>query len=344
MNRRKFINQSFSAYLGWSLANSYPVSENKKLPITFDLHCHPGRIFALGTKDAGDPSKTISDMNAGQLSGAFFALVADAGIISVGATGVNVTGKYQSGEGWHEYKRQLNEIKAYLHTSGIHQSIYTKDLKSKKLQAYLSVEGGDFLEGSIERIDEAYHDGIRSIQLVHYAPNDLGDLQTAAVSFNGLSDFGKNTVKKMNTIGMLIDVAHASYETTKAVSDITSSPIMLSHSILAMEPDRPIGRRAITKEHAIAVAKTGGIIGAWPSGFNKSFDEYGDNVLRLIDAVGIDHVSIGTDMDANFKPVLDNYRQLSDLKSLLVKKGLHDHEADQVLGGNAERVMKKVIG
>ena len=71
----------------------------------------------------------------------------------------------------------------------------------------------------------------------------------------------------MNRFGMLVDVAHASYQTTKDVASATDAPIMLSHSILEMETGRPIAKRAISKEHAKLVADTGGIIGAWPSGF-----------------------------------------------------------------------------
>jgi membrane dipeptidase len=54
----------------------------------------------------------------------------------------------------------------------------------------------------------------------------------------------------MNKLGVLIDVAHASYQTTKDIASLSDSPIMLSHSILEMESDRPMAKRAISKEHA----------------------------------------------------------------------------------------------
>lgn len=110
-----------------------------------------------------------------------------------------------------------------------------------------------------------------------------------------------------------------------------------------MDKDRPIAVRAITEDHAKVVAQTGGVIGAWPSGFNKDFDEYVDNTMRLVDLVGIDHVGLGSDMDANFKPVLGNYLQLPQWIDGLKSKGLSENEVHKLAGGNAVRVLSEVL-
>jgi microsomal dipeptidase-like Zn-dependent dipeptidase len=79
----------------------------------------------------------------------------------------------------------------------------------------------------------------------------------------------------------------------------TSAPIILSHSHLQSEYSQH--PRLITVEHARLVASTGGVIGAWPSGFaNRTFADFVDQTMRLVDAVGVDHVGLGTDMDGNF--------------------------------------------
>ncbi len=85
-------------------------------------------------------------------------------------------------------------------------------------------------------------------------------------------------------------------------------------------------------------------VGAWPSGFNNSFDEFVDNTLRLVEVAGIDHVGLGTDMDSNFKPVLDSYLQLPKWADALKAKGLSTEEVGKIMGGNAKRVLMKVIG
>jgi membrane dipeptidase len=143
---------------------------------------------------------------------------------------------------------------------------------------------------------------------------------------------------------MVIDVAHASMMTVQDVVYITEAPIILSHSILKIDDSRPLSKRAITPEHAKLVASTGGVIGAWPSGFNNSFEEFVDNTLRLADVAGIDHVGLGTDMDGNFKPVLDSYLQLPKWADALKAKGLSTEEVGKIMGGNAKRVLTKVIG
>ena len=347
--RKQFLTNTISLasgtlLLGYNGMNKAVLSDSY---LTFDLHCHPGRLFAVAGTGFGDPispAKTLGDMNTAHLSGAFFSLVADAKLIKLGPTGISITGKYLRGEAWEEYKRQLKLTKEFFQTAAVRQATLSNDLTtSGTVAAYIAIEGGDFLEGQVEKLDEVYNDGVRSIQLVHYVPNDLGDLQTSDSKYNGLSAFGKAVVRKMNQLGMVIDAAHASYQTTKDIVGLTDSPIMLSHSILEMEPDRPIARRAISKEHAKLVAGTGGLIGAWPSGFNKSFEEFVDNSLRLADVVGIDHVGIGTDMDGNFKPVLSSYAQYPIFAAALAAKGLSQNEVEKIMGGNASRLLQKVL-
>jgi membrane dipeptidase len=351
-SRRTFIKKSLAVSCGLTVLGSSGIeaaSNSIDFP-TFDFHSHPGLFPARGVPGfAGEATivKTVKEMNEGRLSGAFFSLVADLPNIRPGAAGIQITGSYKAGDGWKEYKRQLAIYKELLSTLPIRNATQPSDLdksfKDNKVAAYLSCEGGDFIEGSTDRIDEMYSDGVRSIQLVHYHPNELGDLQTETPAYNGLSTSGKEAVRKMNKLGMVIDVAHATYETTKAVCELSTKPVILSHSILKVDDSRPLSKRAITKEHAKIVAETGGVIGAWPSGFNSSFDDFVENTLRLIEAAGVNHVGLGTDMDGNFKPVLNSYLQLDSWAEALQAKGLSREDTAKVLGGNARRVLQQVL-
>jgi membrane dipeptidase len=347
--RKQFLKNSLAIAAGYSLLHGFEkdvLAQKPERYFTFDLHCHPGRLFASAAGGFGEvgSTRTVIDMKNAHVSGAFFSLVADSPLIKLGATGVLIAGQFAPGEAWKEYQRQLKDMKNFLTTVTVKIGTQKVDLNnSQAVTAYLAVEGGDFLEEDIEKVDEAYRDGVRSIQLVHYVPNKVGDLQTSEPINNGLSVFGKDVVRKMNKLGMLIDVAHADYQTVKDVVSITDSPIMLSHSILEMETDRPIAKRAISQEHAKLIAQTDGIIGAWPSGFNKSFEEYVENTLRLVEVVGVDHVGIGTDMDGNFKPVLSSYDQYPTFAEALKTKGLSSTEVEKVMGGNAKRVLGKIF-
>ncbi len=314
----------------------------------FDLHTHPGVFFRRGTPGfAGDDEVVtrVKEMLSQGMSGGFFSLVSDLPLIKLTEKGVEITDKYEKGEGIAEYHRQLKQFLELCKIAPIHLATKSRELmqeKKGKITAYLACEGGDHIEHT-DQLEEMYADGVRLIQLVHYAPNDLGDLQTHAPIHQGLTDLGRSVVKKMNELGILVDVAHASAETVKAVAKTSSVPFILSHSLLNVGNDRPISARTITGEHARWVAESGGVIGAWPSGYNRSFEDFIDNIMRLIDTVGVDHVGLGTDMDSNFKPVMNRYSQLPEWTSALRAKGMSHDEVQKVAGGNAQRVIKAVL-
>ncbi len=353
MKRKDFILGS-SFVLGGTLLgckakpkeNQFISAEDMSLP--FDLHTHPGLFFMKGTERyTGDQAfvQRVAEMKSNGVAGAFFSLVADWPLLKITKTGIVPNGKFTKDEGWKVYLEQMATLKELISQSDAQISTLTDDLtQGETVKAYISSEGGDFLGGEIDRLQMAYDDGVRSIQLVHYAPNDLGDLQTWKSEHNGLSEFGKVVVTKMNDLGMLIDVAHASAKTVKDVVDSSTAPVMLSHSILKDGKHGPVSARAISIEHAKMVTSNGGIIGAWPSGFSTSLDDFVDHTLRLIDVVGINHVAIGTDMDANYKPVIKDYAEFNTWVDALAARGLSSAEVNKVTGGNARRLLREVIG
>ena len=350
MKRRKFLYTSGivagAAILGCQSLTDQNSSKEPKI-FSFDLHTHPGRFFLKGSDlYEGDEHflSRVTEMKAKGLNAAFFSLVADTLLLRRTETGIVSEGSYQGNEGWREFLRQLNLLKELLFQSEAKLALKARELTlGDHVKAFIAVEGGDFAGGNIERISQAYELGVRSIQLVHYAPNELGDLQTSPAQHDGLSAFGKEVVEKMNELGMIIDVAHASEKTVKEVTEISSAPVILSHSILQEAGDRPIAARAISVEHAKMIADNGGVIGMWPSGFSASFDEFVDHTIRMIDTVGIDHVGIGTDMDSNYKPVISDYSAFFDWKEALSKKGFSQEEVSKLVGGNALRVLKEVL-
>lgn len=351
MNRKQFLYQStilFGGTLVGCKRSGNPSSTTTEVPMTtFDLHIHPGVFFKKGETDyAGDQAflDRVKEMKVNGMMAAFFSLVADWPLIELTDTGVVPKGTYQNDEGWTVFETQLAIIKELLPKSEAKLALSSGDLtKGDHVKAFLSVEGGDFIGGKIERVEKVYEQGIRSIQLVHYAPNELGDLQTWQEQHQGLSTLGKEVVKKMNELGMVIDVAHAAEKTVKDVAALTSAPLILSHSILKANNNSPVAARAISEDHAKMIADTGGVIGMWPSGFSASMEEFVEHTLRMVEVVGIDHVSLGTDMDANYKPVISDYEEYTDWKTALAAKGLSPQEVAKIAGGNAQRVLNAVL-
>ena len=212
-----------------------------------------------------------------------------------------------------------------------------------RMAVLISCEGGDFLEGDLGRLTEARAASVSSLTLLHYRVNEIGDVQTEEPVHGGLTAFGREVVAECNRLGLIVDCAHATFETTLGVLEVSSQPITISHSHLDhAERHHP---RLLSAAQAQAVAGAGGLIGAWPSGVTStSLDDFADEVARLADLIGVDHVAIGTDMDANYRPVLRSYAEFAELPHLLARRGMSDAETGKILGGNALALLRQMAG
>ena len=151
-----------------------------------------------------------------------------------------------------------------------------------------------------------------------------------------------DVVAECNRLGIVIDCAHASFATTMAVLEASSQPVLISHGQLGYPGSTH--PRLMTARHAAAVAEAGGLIGAWPCGItSRSLADFGTEIIRLTEAAGPDHVALGTDLDGNYRPVLTSYDQLTDLVSLLQDRGLPSDRINQILGGNALRLLYSIL-
>jgi membrane dipeptidase len=210
------------------------------------------------------------------------------------------------GEAYERFKNGLASMDQQLKNNGMKRSLNLADLRaahSKHQPTVIqSIEGAHFLEGHLERLEEAYTRGLRHLGLLHDsdASVPLGDVYTNPAVFGGLTAFGKDVVEECNRLGILIDLAHANGETIAAALKSSNSPVLISHTGLDIQlgqnPNmaRMMRPRLISKEQAKIVADAGGVIGVWTHLADSPL-EYAQNVRALVDVIGIDHVCIGTD-------------------------------------------------
>ncbi|HET8995940.1 MAG TPA: membrane dipeptidase, partial [Acetobacteraceae bacterium] len=207
----------------------------------------------------------------------------------------------------------------------------------------LAIEGCDFLEGDLDRLDAMAARGVRSIQLTHYLVNETGDIQTAAPVHNGLTRFGAEAVRRLNRLGIMVDVAHCSEDTVKGVVAAASRPILCSHANLK-EPGHKDGDhpRYLSPDYARMVVETGGVIGAWIAVlWEERLPGMIRQLFRLIDAVGIDHVGIGSDLPAGAaKEALPDFSRHPQIAAALRDRGMTEDEVDKVCAGNWLRVFR----
>ena len=140
---------------------------------------------------------------------------------------------------------------------------------------------------------------------------------------------------------MIIDLAHATFDTAKAATEATSKPVILAHTHLGNNTPR-----AISKEHARLISDTGGVVGIWQNkSCCRSRNDYVKEIFKMVDVVGIDHVGIGTDLDGAKVPwsSYSPYSKFYKIPSLLLEKGMAEKEVGKILGGNFLRVWGDVI-
>lgn len=318
-----------------------------------DIHAHPGACFlrgfprthpmvqVLGSDRTDDVAAEIVDSG---VTVTAFSSVADLIVLGPNATGgLGAVRELDDDEAVRDHDRQLAAIASVRQSTDLVAVTHPDDVmrlhREGRSGYFVSCEGGDFIGTEVGRVARAASQGVSSITLVHYRVNELGDIQTEDPVHGGLTEVGREVVEEMNRHGMIVDLAHATKATTEAAAAVSTTPIIISHSHLASPG--AAHPRLLDQEHAGIIADCGGVVGAWPSGVvATSIDDFVDEICRLIDVVGLDHVAIGTDMDANYKPVIDNYSQMRSVATKLASHGYNQSDVDAVMGANFLRVWR----
>ena len=236
--------------------------------------------------------------------------------------------------------------------------------KRGKIAALLGIEGGHAIEDSLRLLRDYYRLGVRYMTLTHTNTNNWadssGDFSRAGVTHHGgLTDFGREVVREMNRLGMIVDVSHAADKTFWDVLAASSAPVFASHSSCRAISNIP---RNMTDEMIVAMAKKGGVIQInFGCDFlsQKSADAarvarktmpratLADVVAHIDHAVkiaGMDAVGIGTDYDGvECVPIgLDDVSKFPSLTRALLEKGYSPADIRKIYGGNTLRLMRAV--
>jgi membrane dipeptidase len=150
-------------------------------------------------------------------------------------------------------------------------------------------------------------------------------------------------VRACNRLGIVVDVAHGSIDLVKQAAAVTTKPLVLSHSAIVPFPKSL--SRPISAEHARIVAETGGVIGIWPLlGLFIDKSALVDGMKQMVDAVGIDHVGLGSDMAGIPSRAFQSYADLPALAAEMLRHGFRRDEVAKILGHNYARVFAVSVG
>ncbi|EAS27784.3 dipeptidase 1 [Coccidioides immitis RS] len=224
--------------------------------------------------------------------------------------------------------------------------------KRGKVGSFLGIEGGHQIGNSLASLRQVYDLGVRYITVTHNCDNAFATAaSTVAVGKPdlGLTDFGREFVKEMNRLGMLVDLSHVSHQTMRDILSVTKAPVMFSHSSsYALSKHL----RNVPDDVLNGVTKNGGVVMVtFVPSFLKVDDPASatihdavDHILHVAKVAGWDHVGIGSDFDgtADVPEGLENVSKYPRLIELLLERGVTDEQARKLIGENILRVWSNV--
>jgi len=160
------------------------------------------------------------------------------------------------------------------------------------------VTGAHCVGADILNVDVFANAGVRMLGVAHFFDNDLGG-SSSGLKKIGLTEYGKQVVERAQRKGMFIDVAHASPATIDDVVRLASRPVINSHTGFQGQCNSP---RNLDDQRAIAIAKTGGLLGVGffqPAICEETVSAIVDSIQYGIQLVGEEHITLGSDYDGS---------------------------------------------
>ena len=209
----------------------------------------------------------------------------------------------------------------------------------KPVGALLSIEGLQNLEGDLANLDTLREAGFRMASLTHFFDTDLAG-SMHGVEKGGLTDKGRKAVRRMEALGMVVDIAHCSHECVADILAMAKRPVVSSHG--GVQATCKVNRN-LTDDEIRGVAKTGGVIGIgyWDGAVCGTSPRDTARAMKHVrDLVGIEHVALGSDYDGAVTVRFDT-SQLVQVTQALMDEGFTEDEIRAAMGENALRVLRE---
>ena len=212
----------------------------------------------------------------------------------------------------------------------------------------MGIENGYAIGHDLSLVEKFRQRGIVYMTLCHNGDNDICDSARGHAEHGGLSDFGREVVKDMNRVGMMVDLSHAAESSFWDALKTSSVPIVCSHSSCRALCDHP---RNLTDEQMKALAEAGGVMQVtFYNGFLRTdgqatIEDAVRHINHAVEIMGIEHVGIGTDFDGDGGvPGIANASELINLTRLLRQVGYSPAQLRLLWGENFLRVMRQAQG
>lgn len=202
---------------------------------------------------------------------------------------------------------------------------------------FLGIEGAHALDANLDNIDVLFDAGIRMMAPTHFFDNDIGG-SAHGIEKGGLTEKGKEMIRRMEQKRMIVDVAHASAQTIDDVLAIATRPVLVSHTGVRGTCDN---QRNLSDEQLEGIARTGGVIGIgyWDTAVCGTDAKAIAKAIRYAaNLVGADHIGLGSDFDGAVVEPFDT-SGLVQITDALIAEGFSDEEIGKIMGRNVLRVL-----
>ena len=232
--------------------------------------------------------------------------------------------------------------------------------KAGKFAALMGMEGGHMIDDSLAVLRDYQRLGVRYLTLSHSVNTNWSDSSGDTPKHNGLTDFGKDVVRELNRLGMLVDISHVSDKTFWDALETSKAPLVASHSSLRSISGHP---RNMTDDMIRALGGKGGVIminysrsflsnELYEAGLKNvppaerptvSWEKIVEHIDHAAKLVGAAHVGLGSDFDGTTVPDgMDDVSMLPKITAALLEKGYSEQDVKNILGENILRLLERV--
>ncbi|MDR1160845.1 MAG: gamma-glutamyl-gamma-aminobutyrate hydrolase family protein [Tannerellaceae bacterium] len=313
--------------------------------ITIDSHTDTPMLFSgpfnLGEKEGGKVN--LPFMEEGRIDAVF--------MVAYLPQGKRDDASLQAATGYAVERLEQVKRQERLHPERMAIAYTPHDLirlkHQQKKAIFLGIENGYAIGKDIANLSRFKEMGVSYLTLCHNGSNDICDSAKGEPEWGGLSPFGKDVIREMNRLGMMIDISHAAESTFYAVLEESRLPVMASHSSARALCDHP---RNLSDKQIKALAEKGGVIQVclYKGFINKdeekaSLSDAIRHIDHIVQLVGADYVGIGSDFDGDGE--LTGCRASNELINItvrLLEAGYSEQDIKKIWGGNLLRVMNAV--
>jgi membrane dipeptidase len=334
----------------------------------------PSEAFDESNRNWGVPGDDIAALRSGEVGGQIWS--------------VFIPGDLKDG---HFARMQLEQIDIArrliaAHPEDLALCLTADDIEkaraSGRIASLLGMEGGHSLENSLGALRSYYDLGVRSMTLTHNVTLDWADAAMDAPKRQGLTPFGKEVVREMNRLGMLVDLSHVSPRVMGDALDVSEAPVIFSHSSTRALTEHP---RNVPDEILKRLPGNGGVIlitfvppfvstevAAWWAPLQQKFastttreeveklkrereaeagpepratlSQVADHIEHARRVAGVEHIGIGGDYpaEAGAPEGLEDVSKYPDLFAELIRRGWSDSDLAKLAGGNLLRALRRV--